>query len=114
MIGFGSDEESVDEACGGAREAEGGDEAELVDIGGDNVGLLGELGGAAYDAVAAVGDIGDQASAVVEELERDVVADGDRVGLLAAADTEIATETAVERDTIVGQDSIPTTCCSDN
>ena len=114
MVGLSGDEESVDEACGGARETKGGNEAELVDVGSDDVSLLGELGGAAYDAVAAVGDIGNQASAVVEELERDVVADGDRVGLLAAADTEIATETAVERDTIVGQDSIPTTCCSDN
>lgn len=95
VIGFGGDEEAVDEAGGGAGETEGGDDAELVDVGGDDVGLLGELGGAADDVVAAVLDFGDEAGAVVVETKFDIVAYGDGVGLLVAANAEISAQTAV-------------------
>lgn len=95
MVGLSCNKEPVDEASRGARKAESGDNAELVDVGSDNVGLFGELGSAADDAVAAVGDVGNHAGTVVEKLEGDAVANGDGICLFAATKTEIATQTTV-------------------
>ena len=114
VVGFGGDEEAVDEACGGAREAEGGDEAEEVDVGGDDVGLLAELGGAADDIVAAVGDIGNHACAVIEEQERDAIAYGDGVGLLAAAKAIVAAEATVDDVAARRHYTIPAACGADD
>ena len=114
MVGFGGDEEAVDKASRGAREAEGGDNTELVDIGGDDVSLLAEFGSATDDAVAAIIDCGDKTRAIVEDLEGNMVADGDGVGLLVAANAEIAPQAAGESFAAVGQHIIPTTCSSDN
>lgn len=110
VVGLCSDKQAVDETSGGARKAQCGDEAEQVDIGGDDVSLLGEFGGTTDDVVVAVGDVGNHARAVVEELERDAVADGYGVGLFAATETVVATETAVESSAVVGEDAIPATC----
>lgn len=114
MVGFGGDEEAVDKASRGAREAEGGDNTELVDIGGDDVSLLAEFGSATNNAVAALMDVGDETRAIVEDLEGNMVADGDGVGLLVAANAEIAPQAAGESFAAVGQHIIPTTCSSDN
>ena len=96
MVGLGGDQQAVDEAGGGAGQAEGGDDAEAVDVGGDDVGLLAEFGGAAHDVVAAVGHVVDDASAVGLALEADAVAHGHGVGLLVAAQTVVAAQTAVD------------------
>ncbi len=94
MVGLGGDEEAVDEAGRGAWEAEGGHDAEEVDIGGDDVCLLGEVSGASDDVVATVVDIGDKSGAVVKELEVDTVAHGNGVGLLGAVKAVVAAEAA--------------------
>lgn len=78
------------------------------------MGLFAELGRAADDIVATVGDVGNHACAVVKELESDVVANSNRVGLLASAKAVVATETTVD-DRIIGEhDAIPTARCSHN
>ena len=78
------------------------------------MGLLAEFGGAADDAVATVGDVGNKPRAVVEKLKLNTVAHGNRVGLLAAADAEITPQAASEGLATVGQHIIPTTCSPDN
>ena len=108
VVGFGGDEEAVDEARGGAWEAESGHDAQEVDVGGDDVGLFRELGGAADDVVATVVDVSDDAGAVVLKLIVDNVAHGYGVGLLIATKTVVAAETTVDKRLGVGHDSVPT------
>ena len=97
MIGFGGDQQSVDEARGGAWKPESGDNAEEVDIGGDDMRLLAELGGATNDIVLAVGHIVDDTGAVVLHFEEDMVTHSHRIRLLVAPQAVIATQTAVKK-----------------
>ena len=114
MVSFGGHQQAVDKARRGARQTEGGDDAEQVDVGGDDVGLLAELGGAADDIVAAVGDIGNHACAVIEEQERDAIAYGDGVGLLAAAKAIVAAEATVDDVAARRHYTIPAACGADD
>ena len=96
VVGLSGDQQAVDETRGGAWEAEGGHDAQQIDVGGDDVRLLGELGGAADDVVLAVGDIVDDAGAVVLQLEEDMVAHGHGVCLLVAPQAIVTAQPAVD------------------
>lgn len=67
MVGFGSDEESIDKSGGSAWKSECCDDAKPVDIGCDDVGLFGEFSGFADNVVLAVTHLGDDAGAIVLE-----------------------------------------------
>ena len=108
MVGFGGDEQAVDEAGRSARQRQRRDYAELVDVRGYDVSLLGELGGFADDVVAAVEHVVYHAGSVVLKQEFHLVAHGHGVGLFVASQTVVASQTAVERGS-VGKHLIPTT-----
>ena len=97
MVGLGGDEQAVDKAGGGAREAEGGHNAEAVEVGRDDMGLLAEFGSLAHDVVPAVAHLADDAGAVVLQEVFDLVAHGHGVGLLVAPQAIVAPQAAIHQ-----------------
>ena len=59
-IGLGRSEEAVDEGGGGLRIVDGDNQQRLIDIGGDDVALLGEIDALADDVVATVLDVSNE------------------------------------------------------
>jgi hypothetical protein len=97
MIGLGSDQEPINKARGGTWKSKGGNDAKKVDIGGDDMRLLAELGGTSDDIVLTVGHIVDNPRTVVLHFEEDVVTYSHRIRLLVTTQTIIATQPAVEK-----------------
>ena len=95
VVGLGGHQQAVDETRRGARQAEGGHHAQQVDVGGNDVCLLRQLGGAAHDVVATVAHIVDDAGAVVLQLNQHTVAHRHGVGLLVAPQAVVAAQAAV-------------------
>ena len=114
MIGLGSDQESIDEARGGTGEAEGGHDAEKVDVGGDDMGLLAEFGCATDDVVAAVVDVEDKGSTVVLQGVVNAVAHSHGVSLLVAAQTIVAAQTTIEGAAVRQKQTIPAASGADD
>lgn len=79
VVCLGGRQEAVDEDGGGDGVVHGDDEHRAIDVGGDDMGLLGEVGGAADDVVAARLDGNDDA-AVGAGFHLHDIAHGNRVG----------------------------------
>ena len=107
MVGLGCHQQAVDEARGGAWQAEGGHDAQQVYVGRYDVGLLRQLGGAPHDVVAAVAHVVYDPRAVVLQLEEHAVAHGHGVGLLVAPQAVVAAQAAVQRLAAVWQHPVP-------
>ena len=113
VVGVGGDQQAVDEARRGARQAEGRHDAEEVDIGGDDVGLFAELGGAADDVIAAVAHLVDDAGAVVLQFKEHAVAHSHGVCLPVAPQAVVAPQTAVNAPlAVLHQHFVPASCSS--
>ena len=102
-IGFCRGQETVDEGGGGLGTAHGDDEQCLVDIGSDDVALLGEIDALADDVVTAVVDVDDPTFVI----DRHTVADGHRVRAPYAFDTEITLYLTIKKLAIVRKDGVP-------
>ena len=105
-IGFCRGQETVDEGGGGLGIVDGDDEQRLIDIGSDDVALLGEIDALADDVVTAVVDV-DYPTFVID---RHPVADGHGVRAPYAFDTEITLDLTIKELAIVGEDGVPATC----
>ncbi len=110
VVGLRGCQEAVDEGGGGLGVAEGDDEEAAVDVGGYDVGLPGEVGGAPDDVVAAGLDVGNDAGAVVLEVDVDVVAYGDGVGGLDGFEAEVSLDAALYVVAVFGVHSVPAAC----
>ena len=107
VVGLCRSQQTIDEARRRARETKCRHNTQKVYVGCNYVGLLAQFGRAANDTVAAVGNFGNHPRAVLKQLKLDAVSDSYRVGLFAAADAEIAPQTAGESITAVGQHIVP-------
>ena len=87
--------------------AHGDDKERLVDIGGNDVALLGEVLRLAHDVVASVFDGGDECRSLLIERYLDPVAHSHRIGAAYALETEIALNLAFDRLAIVSAHSVP-------
>ena len=87
--------------------AHGDDKERLVDIGGNDVALLGEVLRLAHDVVAPVLDGGDECRSLLIERYLDPVAHCHRIGAAYALETEIALNLAFDRLAIVGAHGVP-------
>ena len=126
-IGLGGGQETVDEGRGGLGIVDRDHQEGLIDVGGDNVALFGEVLGATDDVVATVFDGGDEGSRArpflrpvgskrpsVErgklrdrEAYGDTITDGDGVGGADAFEAEGAFDFTINQLAIVRQDGVP-------
>ena len=109
-IGLGGCQETVDERGGGLRTADGDDEQCLIDVGSEDVALLGEVDALADDVVAAVFDFRYPTSylwSLTTHLYGDAVAHGHRIGRAYSLDAEIALHFTIKELAIVRQDGVP-------
>lgn len=84
--------------------ADGDDEHSLIYVGGDDGALLGEVGGAAYDVVAAVMD-----GCNPPFLHVDDVADGNRISATNTLKAEVSFHLTGNRSTIIKKNRVPET-----
>ena len=103
-VGLCGGEEAVDEGGGGLWLAYGDDEQGLIDVGGQDMTLLGEVDAFTDDVVAAVFDAGYPAAFAYG----DTVAHGNRIGRADAAEPEVAFYLIIGSQSIVGEDGVPT------
>ena len=87
-------EEAVDEHGAGLRVADGGHQECLVDVCGDDVALLGEVGCLADDVVSPLLDAGDECGALWVEEYLDVVSHCHGVGAAYAFEPEVPLDLA--------------------
>ena len=113
-VGFRRGKEAVDEdgRCLGVVHRD--HQETLVEVRGDDVRLLGEVGGAADDVVLPVVDGGDEGSALVVEHDVHAVAHGDGVGAPDAFQPEVPFYLAVYQPAVVRLDLVPAACVSNN
>ena len=105
-IGFGRGQETVNESGGGLGIVDGDDKQRLIDIGSNDMALLGEIDALADDVVAAVVDVDDPPFVI----DRDSVANGHGIRAPYAFDTEVALDLTIKELAIVGEDGVPATC----
>ena len=89
----------------------GGHEACQIDVGGNDVTLLGEVGRTTYDIVAAVVNLGDEGiGAVVRGPELHDVAHGHGICAAYAPEAEVAFHLARKELAVVRTDVVPAPC----
>ena len=101
-ICFGTCQEAVYEgsACFGMLQCD--HQSCLVHVGRYDVALLGEIGGLAYDIVAALLDVGDIGNAIDRLSEHNPVAYSHRVGATYAFEPEVALDAAIDEVAFIG------------
>ena len=106
-VSLSRSEETVDEGGGGLRMAHGDDKEHLVDIGGNDVALLGEVLRLAHNVVAPVLDGGDECRTLLIERYLDPVAHSHRIGAAYTLETEVSLNLAFDRLAIVSAHGVP-------
>lgn len=109
-IGFGRGQEAVDKHGGGNGVIDGYDQHRLVEVGGDDVRLLRQVGGAADDVVFPLFNRGDKGCALFVDVDLHPVAHGYGVGGADVLEAEIAFYLTFDLPPVVGPDGIPATC----
>ena len=106
-VGLGRSQKAVDEGRAGLRPVDRDDEQGLVDVGGDDVTLLREVGRLADDVVAAVADGGNESRSlgVLDYLH--AVADGHGIGAPDAFQPEVSLYLAVHHPPVIRLDGVP-------
>ena len=104
-IGFGGSQETVDEGGGGLGIDDRDYQEGLIDVGGQDVALFGEVDALADDVVTAGFDIGDK---IIRN--RDPVTDRDGVGGADALEAEVALDLTINQLAIVREDGVPAAC----
>ena len=107
-IGFCRSQKTVDECCRSLRLGDRDDQESLIDVSRQDMALLGEVDAFADDVVAAVLYLGDKGSALGIELDVNPVADGHGIGTPYAAQTEVTLDFAIDSQSIVREDGVPT------
>ena len=112
-ICLGRGKEAVDEGGGGLGIIDRDHQHCLIDIGGNDMTLLGEIGRLADDIVAAVGNVGDKGSALVVGHNSDMVTHCHWIGAADALEAEVALYLTIDKlATVVGLDGVPASCIS--
>ena len=106
-VGFGRGQEAVDEGGRSLRIVDGDDEHALVEVGGDDVRLLREVGRAADDVVLAVLYLGDKGRAFPVFNDVDTVAHGHGVGAADAFQAEVPLYLALHVASFVRANQVP-------
>ena len=96
------------------RTDDGDDEQRLIDVGGNDMALLGEVDALADDVVTAVFDLLDPVRAVLEGLHLHKVTYRHRICATDASDTEIAFYMAFRIQAIVHPNDVTATCRFDD
>ena len=105
-IGLGRSQETVDEGSGSLWPLYGDDEKSLVDVGRNDMALLGEVDALADNVVATVVDVGNPTFGINSH----TVAYGYGIGAPDAFDTEITLDLTIKELAIVGKDGVPAPC----
>ena len=106
-IGFGRSQEAVDESGAGLGARQGGHQEGLVDVGGEDVALFGEVGSFADDVVAAWVDGGDESEfALAVVAQRHAISHRHGVGGADAFEAEIAFDAAFDELPFIGAHKI--------
>ena len=115
-IGLSGGQETVDEGRRGLGVVDGDQQEGLVDVGGDNVALFGEVLGATHYIILSVFDFRNEcAPRQAQPLDRlrdreaygDTITDGDGVGGADAFEAEGAFDFTINQLAIVRQDGVP-------
>ena len=115
-IGLSGGQETVDEGCGGLGVVDGDQQECLIDVGGNNMTLFGEVLGATDNIVLSVFDFRNEgAPRQAQPLDRlgdrkiygDTITDGDGVGGADAFEAEGSFDFTINQLAIVRQDGVP-------
>ena len=112
-ISLGRSQETVDEGGGSLGVDNGNHEDSLIDIGRNDVTLLGEVDALADDVVAAIlnlGDEGDPLAASSRRDDDDPVAYGYGIRAADALQAEVTLDLTINQLAIVRKDGVPTAC----
>ena len=108
-VGLGGGQKAVDEGGGGFGIVDGDDEKRLVNVGGQNVALLGEVRRLSDDVVAAVANVGDVRYLVLADFHLHPVAYGNGIGAADALEPEVALDFAVNSGlSVLSKDGVVT------
>ena len=108
---FGAGKKAVDECGGRLGMSHGDDEQCQVEVGRNDVALLGEVGSLAYDVVLALLDALDETGGAVGlQTDVDDVANSNWVGASYALQSEIALYLTIKKLATIRADSVPTSC----
>ena len=117
-IGFSGGQEAVDECGGGFGARDSHHQQCLVDIGGEDVALFGEVGGFADDVVAALVNFCDKGGLacgqfVARYRNGDSISHGHRIGRTNAAQAEVTLDAAGHYAPIVCAHFVMAACVAD-
>lgn len=106
-IGFGRSQKAVDEGGGGLGVVHGDEQQALVQVRGQDMALLGEVGGTADDVILALFDFVDEGCALRIADDLYAVAHGYGVGTADAFQPEVTLHFALHAAPVVGLDQVP-------
>ena len=110
-ICLGRGKKAIDEGCGGLGIIDRDHQHCLIDIGGNDMTLLGEIRRLSDDLVAAVGYLSDKCSALVVGHKSYMVTHSHGVGAADALEAEVALYLTIDKlATVVGLDGVPASC----
>lgn len=110
-ICLGRGKKAIDEGCGGLGIIDRDHQHCLIDIGGNDMTLLGEIRRLTDDIVAAVGYLSDKCSALVVGHKSYMVTHSHGVGAADALEAEVALYLTIDKlATVVGLDGVPASC----
>ena len=109
-IGLSRSQKAVDKGSAGLWTCHSDNQQSLVDVGSEDVTLLGEVDGLADDIVLTILYLRNPAFVV----DGDMVAHGHRISGADSLDAEIALHLTIKELAIVRQDSVPASCILNN
>ena len=109
-IGLGRGEETIDESGRRLRIVDGDDEQRLIDIGGDDMTLLGEVDALADDIVAAILNLGDEGCTLLVGDNLNTITHSNRVGATDTLQAKVALHLTIKKLVIVCEDGVPAAC----
>ena len=109
-IGFGRGKKTIDEGGRGLGIVDGNDEQRLIDIGGDDMTLLGEVDALADDIVAAILNLGDEGCTLLVGDNLNTITHSNRVGATDTLQAKVALHLTIKKLVIVCEDGVPAAC----